>query len=260
MPAVQTTYNQTLAAAVLGMRANMEVSNAISRVVEDAAGIGFGIAVVRGANANGIKAAVALGTTVGSFGAVGTGNSTGNGTFSAPTIATGALPGDWIVEFDDATHFVVSDPSGAEVGRGTAAVAYTGTGPNFTFTAGGTAQQPGDLFKATVSQSGGGAILGVTIRDETLLPPGDPLNTTAGDIYPQYATAAVETRCPIWVMAGATVAAGDPAYFVPSTGRWTNVAGTSNVPLILPTPSGVNVGSTFDSASTNGNLVLLRLK
>lgn len=253
MPAVQTTYNQTLVAWFLGQRINMELSNVISRVVEDAAGIGFGIPVVRGTNANGCKAATALGDTVGSVSALGAGNSTGNGTFSAPSVAAGTLPGVWTVEFDDATHFVVSDPNGSEVGRGTAGVAYGGTaaaGPGFTFTAGGTPQAAGDTFQVTVAQSGGGTILGITVRDETLLPPGDPLNTTAGDIYPQYSTAGIETRSPMAVMAGATVAAGDDAYFVPSTGRWTNVAGTTNVPY---------TGAKFDSAGANGNLVALRL-
>lgn len=250
MPAVQTTYNQTIAAAVLGMRANMELSNAISRVVEDAAGIGFGIAVVRGTNANGIKAATALGLSAAAVGALGSGNSTGNGTFSAPSIAAGSKSGGWTIEFDDATHFVVSDPDGVEVGRGTAGAAFAG-GLGFTFTAGGTAQAAGDLFGSTVTQSGGGAILGVTVRDETLLPPGDPLGTSTGDVYPQYATAAVETRCPTWVTAGATVAAGDSVWYVPSTKRFTNVAGTTNVPL---------PGATFDGAGVNGGLVLLRLK
>lgn len=49
MPAVQTTYGNNLPVAYEGMPVNMEPSVRISRVVESAAGIGFGKVGVRGA-------------------------------------------------------------------------------------------------------------------------------------------------------------------------------------------------------------------
>lgn len=49
MPAVQTTYNSRLSNGLAGQIANTEQdTNVISRVVEGASGIGFGIPVIRG--------------------------------------------------------------------------------------------------------------------------------------------------------------------------------------------------------------------
>lgn len=241
---LQPNYNVMPPAKVLGGVPNMEVGNDISRIVEDAAGLGFGVLVVQGTGDQGVAAATALSATVGAVAAVGTGNSTGNGTFSAPTIAAGAKGGDWTISFIDATHMVISDPDGHEVGRATAGAAYAGAGPNFTFTAGGTTQAAGDLFKATVTQ-GGGKVIGITKRDTTLAP-----STSAQDVYPQTATAAIRNKGPITVLAGASIAAHDPVYYIPSTKKFTNVAGTTNVPV---------PGAVFDGSSTDGNLVDVRL-
>lgn len=82
-------------------------------------------------------------------------NSAGNGTFGAITGDAGMKAGDWVLEFNDATHFVVHDPDGVEVGHGVAGTAYDGEGPNFTFTAGGTPQVAGDLFSINVSYADG---------------------------------------------------------------------------------------------------------
>lgn len=48
MPAVQSTYSATMSAARAGMRANEEPVRLISRDVETAGGIGFGIVVAQG--------------------------------------------------------------------------------------------------------------------------------------------------------------------------------------------------------------------
>lgn len=53
---VQTTYSDTLDAAVVGQRANQEPARLISRNVEDAAGIAFGLAVSQGTADRGAKA------------------------------------------------------------------------------------------------------------------------------------------------------------------------------------------------------------
>lgn len=51
--AVQTSYSENIRAAVEGMIANMESVNLISRTVETAAGIGFGVPVEQGSEDNG---------------------------------------------------------------------------------------------------------------------------------------------------------------------------------------------------------------
>ncbi|OUL79871.1 head decoration protein [Paraburkholderia hospita] len=80
------------------------------------------------------------------------GTNTGNGTIGSLSVqGYAAKAGVYSVEFDDATHFVVSDPTGAEVGHGTTGVAFKAGGLSFTITAGGTAFVPGDSFAVTVA-------------------------------------------------------------------------------------------------------------
>lgn len=84
------------------------------------------------------------------------GTNTGNGTLGSLTAAGyAAKVGVYAVEFDDATHFIVSDPTGAEVGHGTTGVAFKAGGLGFTITAGGTAFVPGDSFAVTVAAGSG---------------------------------------------------------------------------------------------------------
>ncbi len=54
MPAVQTTYPAEIRAAVEGMVADAGLKTVISRTIETAAGVGFGLAVVQGANDAGV--------------------------------------------------------------------------------------------------------------------------------------------------------------------------------------------------------------
>jgi len=83
------------------------------------------------------------------------GTNTGTGTFGAITVSAPAQAGAYTVEFDDATHFVVADPGGVEVGHGTTAVAFSAGGLGFTITAGGTAFVAGDSFSVTVAVGAG---------------------------------------------------------------------------------------------------------
>jgi hypothetical protein len=53
---VQSEYLNNLAVAVAGMIANMVPATLISRTVEDAAGIGFGLPVAQGVNDKGVTA------------------------------------------------------------------------------------------------------------------------------------------------------------------------------------------------------------
>jgi len=59
MPAVQTTYNAQHARWIEGMVLDMEPSVVVSRVVEGAAGIGFGKVAVQGTADNQAKASAA---------------------------------------------------------------------------------------------------------------------------------------------------------------------------------------------------------
>ena len=88
----------------------------------------------------------------GTYAALGT--NTGNFTCGTVTVGTGAQLGDYTIEFDDPTHYVVADPGGHEVGHGTTGVAFSAGGLGFTLTAGGTAAVPGDSAKVTVAATG----------------------------------------------------------------------------------------------------------
>ena len=79
------------------------------------------------------------------------GTNTGNGTFGAITVGNAAKVGFYTVEFDDATHFIVNDPTGIEIGHGTTGAAFSAGGLGFTITAGGTAFVAADSFTITVT-------------------------------------------------------------------------------------------------------------
>lgn len=67
--------------------------------------------------------------------------------------------------------------------------------------------------------------------------------------YPQYATAALMTEGQMYVLAGATVAAGDAVYWDNTAKRYTNVTtGNFQVP-----------GCFFDTAGANGDIVEISL-
>jgi len=103
---------------------------------------GFGVLLagtVLGAFLTGTAAATALGTN------------TGNGTFGAITVGGAAATGNYVVEFDSATQFIVSAPNGQEIGHGTTGTAFSAGGIGFTITAGGTAFAPGDSFNVAVT-------------------------------------------------------------------------------------------------------------
>lgn len=103
-----------------------------------------------------VTAGLVLGqVSVGAATAAALGTNTGNGTFGAITVTAPAVAGAYTVEFDDATHYVVTSPAGAEVGHGTTGVAFSAGGLGFTITAGGTAFLPGDSFTVTVAAGSG---------------------------------------------------------------------------------------------------------
>lgn len=95
-----------------------------------------------------VMGAETVGTTAA---AVALGTNTGNGTFGAIGVAAPAVSGAYVVNFEDATHFTVEGPDGAEIGHGTAGQAFAAGGLTFVITAGGTAFVAGDSFTVTVA-------------------------------------------------------------------------------------------------------------
>lgn len=93
------------------------------------------------------------------------GANTGNGTFGPIVASSAARVGTYAVEFDDATHFVIADPSGQQVGHGTTGVAFNAGGLSFTITAGATAFAPGDSFAIGVVGSFKYAAFDPTVTD-----------------------------------------------------------------------------------------------
>lgn len=80
---------------------------------------------------------------------------------------------------------------------------------------------------------------GIAVRDPT----------QPGELYAQYATAAIMKKGVIVVQASVAVAVGDPVYYVPATGVLTNVS-TSNTLI---------AGATWDTSTAGAGLAALRL-
>src|SRR6185369_431362 len=79
----------------------------------------------------------------------------GNGTFGAIAVGDPAVAGVYTVRMQDATHYVVEDPGGHEIGHGVTAVAFAAGGLSFTWTAGGTPMAAGDSYTITVAAGSG---------------------------------------------------------------------------------------------------------
>lgn len=245
--ALQTTYSERIAGAFLGMVANSELSNVISRVAEGA--LGFGVPVIQGTGDKQVKA-TAAGTFDAASAAV-AGN-TGNGvlTLANPKTGTGVKKGVYRVVFmdpaTDAGKFTVEDPDGVNIGNGAVGVAFT-TQVKFTIADGATDFVAGDSFNITVTETSEPKFVGVTIKDPTV-PAGQNDAFVATDIVP------VLRRGVVWVTngSGQAVVARDKAYVNASTGAITNV--DTNLPLIIG-----GAHAEFDAAAADAALVPLRV-
>ncbi|QTH19782.1 hypothetical protein HRJ34_15565 [Rhizorhabdus wittichii] len=233
MAEVQTTYTDNLAPAYPGMIANGEVGNRITRTCEDAAGIGFGKAVYRGAGDHGCTAT----QTLVAAGSEDAGN-TGTGTVTdAPTVSAGAKIGRYtllLLQTSATGEYSVHDPDGVLVGSGNIASAFSGGGLAFTWANGGT-MTIGDKAYVDVT---GNEFLGITIAHEALavLPGAD------ADEYPQYENVPILTGgTPIWVTVGADVTDGANVY-VAADGDFEPSGG---IPLL---------GWEFDNTVASGGL------
>lgn len=244
MPTVQSTYNSTQPKAYVGLVANMETQNSITRTVEETNGIGFGIPVVRGTQDKSILLPLSLAYTAA---AVARAGNTGNGTITAsPVVSAGARSGVYTVIADDTTGtdngtFRVEGPDGVYVGVARVAVPFTGGGLTFTIADGATDFVDGDGFNITVTATaGGGNYQGVTIADPTLQRKVTVNVVSAVDTFQKGDNVALLEIGVIWVRFGATIAAGQTAYFNTTTLRWTNVATDFAIPRARFEDSGVD--------------------
>lgn len=242
MPAVQSSYAATQAAAFVGMIANSEPRDVVSRVAEG--GIGFGVPVIQGSDAQGVKA-MAAGVFNATAGAVvGTGN--GVITMATPNTGAGVKLGVYNVNFvEPITNlgtFQVEDPDGVVVGNGFVGTAFTGV-VKFTIADGSTDFLAGDRIPITVAETGIPRIEGITVADKTV-PPANADAFVDGDVL------GVMKIGVIWVTAGATVLRGEQV-FVTAAGAFTNVDG-----------GGANIrfpGAEFESGASSAALVKIRL-
>lgn len=206
MAIVQDTFNETPARGYAGMNADGQLSNVISRTIEDAAGIGFGKPAFRGAGDNGCVAALTL-----TAAAAALGTNTGNGAMGAITVDE-AVARDGVYTLTiiepaaNGGTFVVADPDGVQIGDGAVAAAFNAGGLAFTLADGATDFVAGDSFAITVS---GGALLGIVLADHGLqvLPGG------TADVFPQYDSVPIKTSGAVCVTYGGAVNAGDAVLF-----------------------------------------------
>jgi hypothetical protein len=249
MAAVQTSYPTSMAPGVPGMIANAESVNTITRTAD--AGIGFGLPVIRTGDRTCI---LATQETLEAAAPVAQAGNTGNGTFAAtPTITAGAKEGTYRVEItaaaSNAGTFAVEDPEGNLVGIGTVAVAFSQGGVAFTLQDGATDFAVNDGFTFAVSPTSGTAdldLLGISIRDTSL-------DVSNADAYEQYDNVGIMERGVIWVTAGATVVAGQEAYWNPATSRYTITA--THLPVTIN-----GRRAKFDSAGADGDVVKLAVR
>ncbi|MTK12699.1 MAG: head decoration protein [Clostridiaceae bacterium] len=139
------------------------------------------------------------------------GANTGNGTFGAIAVGSGASAGAYIVEFDSAANYIVSAPGGQEVGHGTTGSAFNAGGLGFTITAGATAFAAGDSFTITVAAGSGKYVTSVsTATDGSQVPAAILFGTTDATVADK--SAAAITRA---AEINASEIIWDPSYSAP---------------------------------------------
>ena len=188
MPAVQTTYSESMALGVPGMLVNADTVARISRTIESAAGIAFGQPAFQGTGDHGV---IAGATQAGTAVSAAVAGNVGNGTMGAVTISAGAKVGIYrliIVEPGaNVGTFVVEDPDGNVIGSGAVATAFSAGGLAFTLADGATDFLSGDSFTITVTATANALMRGIVIKDIGV-------NFTTADVMPQYSTASPPSR------------------------------------------------------------------
>lgn len=244
MGVLQTDYSDNVTPGFPGQIANSENLNIVSRTVRSAI-LAFGALALGGAANHEVITATA--ETLEASAPVAEAGNTGNGTFAAtPTITAGAKEGTYRVEVTiaatNAGGFVVEDPDGVLVGAGTVAVAFSAGGIAFTLQDGSTDFARGDGFTFTVQPTSGtnvGRPEGLAVLDTTV---GAEITN-----YRENDTAKIMTRGTMWITAAAAVAKDAEVYFIVSSGRYDDAAGTGRIKV---------PGARFyESAAANGDMV-----
>lgn len=240
MATTQTTYADAQPIGQPGALANSENWNAKTRSA--GGNIGFGLPVVRSGDRTVVlmssRAVVATGAA-GSPAPAGatitaapaTTKAVKIGVYTATCITAGAT-GKWRIE----------DPYGNHVGVATTGTEFVGGGLTFTITDSATDPAVGETFTITVVGTGGGQFEGIAKRDISVV------HTTA-DRYEQYDNITVLDEGVIFGTAGATVTAGEQAYWDEADSRYTNVT----TDYFLP-------GVTFNTSAVDGGIVELRVR
>lgn len=246
MPAVQTTYADGMRAGLPGMIANAEGVNVITRTADG--GIGFGLPVIRTGDHTCILASQETLEAVGANGD----QAPAGATIGAITVSAGAKEGVYhltCITAGATGKWSVEDPDGVEVGIATTGTAFSQGGLAFTITDSGTDPAIGEEFIITATPTTGTAdldILGISIRDISL-------DVSNADAYKHYDSVAVMERGVMWVTAGASVTAGQFAYWNPGTGRYTVT--TTHLPVVVN-----DRHAKFDSAGGDGDGVKLAVR
>lgn len=244
MATLQSSYSETFRPGFPGQIVNSEAYNIISRTLQGA-DLPFGQPVLRGSTDH--TCILASQETYEAASAAVAGN-TGNGTMGAVTVTAGAKLGVYkltvITAASNAGVFSVEDPDGNIVDMGNVAAAFSSGGLAFTLADGATDFAVGDQFNITVTAT--------TLTDVGNFLGLSKLDTTLGAeelVYEAGKTVAIMDMGVMWVTAGATVTPADPVYWNPATKRFTKTVTHLRIP-----------GAEFDTSSTDGNPVRLRLR
>lgn len=233
MAEVQTSYSESFAIGYKGFVPSGELQNRISRTIEDAGGIGFGVAAFRGSGDHGCTATQTL-VGAGSEQAGNTGTAT---ITDAPTVAAGTKIGRhrFVQLVAGATGEVAGfDPDGIATGNGVVGTEFTLGGITATITSGGS-PAVGDTYFVDVT---GNEFLGFTIAHQAL----GLLSGQTADEYAQYENVAIMPRGPIIVEAGGSVADGDDA----------QIDGDGNIVASGGIPTG---GWKVDTTGSDGDFI-----
>lgn len=219
MSVYQTTFNETFASGAIGMIANTEPSNRISRT--NPAVMNFGIPVYEGAKNHECVGGAAFAATA--VGAADAGNGGAGAITASPAVVAPAKQGAYkIIQIAGGATgaFAVYDPDGVFVGNGVVGTEFVGGGLTFTVSDPGADPVIGDSYTVTVTYTANGDFLGISIRD-----PGVPALASAPDQYPANYTASIMDFGVMWVDVAGAAVRGQAAYWNPATGKWTPATG-----------------------------------
>lgn len=219
MAGYQSVYNERPAYGAMGMIANSEPYNHISRT--NTIVVPFGVPVFEGVAYHECIPGAAFAAT--SVGAADAGNAGAGAITAAPAIVAPAKAGAYkIIQITGGATgaFNVFDPDGLFVGNGVVGTEFVGGGLTFTITDPGTDPAIGDSYTVTVTYTANGKFLGLAIRD-----PNVPAVATSPDQYPLQATVSIMDWGVMWETVTGAVVRHAPVYWNPATGFYTAATG-----------------------------------